>query len=603
MKVFKKIAASVMAVAMIFVMAVSSMSVSAAGFASQMLTNDQRIFYDELVKKYVTEFKDGETTSFMLGFRDQMAFENEVTTEQLFMATAMFVADYIAFLPWLDMDGIAYEGVDSPFVAAVSDYEVGEMTLGLAIAMFAVKEEYIGAEGELFGYVNNTIKYPAAEGGVESSNMALNGTVFAESTALTDSNNPDSAPRDDLATKLANDGNFSSRWQAQTEAKDGNTTWVAVDLGSAKTFDRLRIYWETARANADGYKVQVSDDGEAWTDVAATVSRQDDYKVDGTNTFYDQVALSEAQTAKYVRLFITAGNGKGAPSIYEFEVYNGEPAAAPATISGIEITKAPDKTEYYVGTYPIPDLTGMELAIVYTDGSREYLNDDQIKALQGVGSADVIGAAVDAKNQALYIQYLGYEVSTPITMVEESPVVDIDVVTKPTGEGLAGAVIEATTAEGTFNVEIAEDAEALFAVDMMGMGVSVYAVECEYGAYLAMLVNVGSPSVMFMGCSTNLYDSFTDVIAVSNGNDIFVATNVADQDIPEGAFIKATYTITRDGETVTDFVIINSAWTSITLGNVELTSADFGVNGEYVTGILFTNVDADDEIDVVFEIL
>ncbi|MFJ9539046.1 discoidin domain-containing protein [Streptomyces sp. NPDC101225] len=70
-----------------------------------------------------------------------------------------------------------------------------------------------------------------------------------------------SADEDDHEAGNATDGDPDSRWSSSFE----DDQWIQVDLGSPVTFDRVAILWETAYART--YTVQVSDDGETWTDV------------------------------------------------------------------------------------------------------------------------------------------------------------------------------------------------------------------------------------------------------------------------------------------------------------------------------------------------
>ncbi|MEU6141052.1 discoidin domain-containing protein [Streptomyces sp. NPDC047081] len=59
----------------------------------------------------------------------------------------------------------------------------------------------------------------------------------------------------------ATDGNPDTRWSSAFE----DDQWIQVDLGSSVAFDRVALLWETAYART--YTIQVSDDGESWTDV------------------------------------------------------------------------------------------------------------------------------------------------------------------------------------------------------------------------------------------------------------------------------------------------------------------------------------------------
>ncbi|MEV4317137.1 discoidin domain-containing protein [Actinocrispum sp. NPDC049592] len=59
------------------------------------------------------------------------------------------------------------------------------------------------------------------------------------------------------------DGDRNSRWSSQYQDNE----WLQVDLGSAMSFDRVVLLWETAYAAT--FKIQVSQDGNSWTDVAS----------------------------------------------------------------------------------------------------------------------------------------------------------------------------------------------------------------------------------------------------------------------------------------------------------------------------------------------
>lgn len=96
-----------------------------------------------------------------------------------------------------------------------------------------------------------------------------------------------------------------------------------------------------------------------------------------------------------------------------------------------------------------------------------------------------------------------------------------------------------------------------------------------------------------------------ETAVVDGVKSVFVATNVAEADVPAGASIKASYTITlEDGKIATGEELITAAYTSIALGEAELTAAD--INGadaaDFVTGILFNNVPENATIEVVFTV-
>ncbi|MFB7085240.1 discoidin domain-containing protein [Streptomyces sp. NPDC056296] len=81
---------------------------------------------------------------------------------------------------------------------------------------------------------------------------------------------PASASSTDNATNTAAaavDGDDNTRWSSAYSDEQ----WIRVDLGEAKDFDRISLLWESAYALT--FTVQVSDDGEDWTDVKAVDNR------------------------------------------------------------------------------------------------------------------------------------------------------------------------------------------------------------------------------------------------------------------------------------------------------------------------------------------
>lgn len=66
---------------------------------------------------------------------------------------------------------------------------------------------------------------------------------------------------------LAVDGDPVSRWAVSVADRAKPDSWLAVDLGEARDFDRVTLRWEAAAGR--GYVVQGSADGRAWTDLVA----------------------------------------------------------------------------------------------------------------------------------------------------------------------------------------------------------------------------------------------------------------------------------------------------------------------------------------------
>ncbi|QFU89971.1 discoidin domain-containing protein [Amycolatopsis sp. YIM 10] len=66
--------------------------------------------------------------------------------------------------------------------------------------------------------------------------------------------------------KYAIDGNATTRWAVSTADRPRADSWLAVDLGSAVEFDRVKIVWEAAAGRR--YRIETSPDGATWTEAA-----------------------------------------------------------------------------------------------------------------------------------------------------------------------------------------------------------------------------------------------------------------------------------------------------------------------------------------------
>ncbi|MDQ6422159.1 family 20 glycosylhydrolase [Paenibacillus sp. LHD-117] len=110
---------------------------------------------------------------------------------------------------------------------------------------------------------------------------------------------------------LAFDGSVSSssRWSSAHTDNE----WISVDLGERQDISKVVLKWEGAYAK--GYKLQVSDDAQSWTDVYATSAG-----VGGVETI-----KFPTERAKYVRMLGTKRAGTYGFSLYEFEVYPPNP--------------------------------------------------------------------------------------------------------------------------------------------------------------------------------------------------------------------------------------------------------------------------------------
>jgi len=155
-----------------------------------------------------------------------------------------------------------------------------------------------------------------------ATNLALNKTAASSSIEAAG-----------LEASKAIDGNATTTRWASTEGVDPQ--WLSVDLGASYSITSVKITWEAAYAST--YQVQISADGNNWTDLKSITGN--------TALVNNHTGLSG--TGRYIRVY---GTTRGTPygySIYELEVYGTAAAqAASAAATGL--------TEARISVYPSP---------------------------------------------------------------------------------------------------------------------------------------------------------------------------------------------------------------------------------------------------------
>lgn len=143
-------------------------------------------------------------------------------------------------------------------------------------------------------------------------NVALNkapSAYTASSQSNDGSGETNSQPDKDRSAFRAFDGNPATRWGSN----GGDDNWLQVDLGKTHVIDKVVLMWEAAYASE--YKIQVSEDGSAWTDVYS----RNDASVTGDHT--DEIQLDQPAEGRYVRMQGVKAATQWGLSLYEFEVY------------------------------------------------------------------------------------------------------------------------------------------------------------------------------------------------------------------------------------------------------------------------------------------
>ena len=175
------------------------------------------------------------------------------------------------------------------------------------------------------GYVPNDTN-PLAKRRVEERNVSASLSALTNlclgATATASSSRSGNVP------SRAIDGNLSTWWQANGNPSVGSPQWLSVNMGSAKTFNRV-IFTEPAGNTITAYTIRYSSNGSSWTNVSSPVAS----KV-GTVTTVNFTAV----TARYHRINITASTATR-PSISEYESYNTNQVRSVSLGQGKYVTK------------------------------------------------------------------------------------------------------------------------------------------------------------------------------------------------------------------------------------------------------------------------
>jgi hypothetical protein len=101
------------------------------------------------------------------------------------------------------------------------------------------------------------------------------------------------------------DGDLGTRWSSEFS----DPQWLAVDLGAPTKISGVELVWEGAYATA--YAIQISNDGQKWTDV---------YKTKNGKGGTDGIRFAPVET-RWVRYFGTKRGTKYGHSLWEFRVF------------------------------------------------------------------------------------------------------------------------------------------------------------------------------------------------------------------------------------------------------------------------------------------
>jgi hypothetical protein len=175
------------------------------------------------------------------------------------------------------------------------------------------------------------------------------------------------------------DGSTANRYSS--DAVQASGMWFQVDMGSARTFNQVTLNSGGWSGDfAVGYDVQVSNNGTTFTSVAT-----------GTGTASPETATFTPQTARYIRVQLTAPSTGPWWSVAEFTVDTDGSSPPPTTTTG-----APPTTT--TGTTPPPP-TGGSLGpnvFVFTPSMSQAAIQSTLDTISGQQSGNQFGTQRDA---------------------------------------------------------------------------------------------------------------------------------------------------------------------------------------------------------------
>ncbi len=180
--------------------------------------------------------------------------------------------------------------------------------------MFCKKWKRAGAWALAVSLIFGSVQFQALQAKAEDSVNAARSAAATASDSETDSLTPEKAIDGDTTGR-------NSRWAS---ARGDGPVWIQLHWNTPQTMKNIVIYWE--RKNVQNYRLEVSDDGTAWSD---PIWSNPGYPSKNKET----IILETPVTASYLRLYIGTVKSQGddesetawnTASLYELEVYENE---------------------------------------------------------------------------------------------------------------------------------------------------------------------------------------------------------------------------------------------------------------------------------------
>ncbi len=181
----------------------------------------------------------------------------------------------------------------------------------------------------------------------DGENLSIGATAFADS---------DNTTYNYVASSI-NDSDYSTRWQSNQNVESVGYNYAGVQYAASTAVDKVVVWFETARPNADGISIEVSDDGVNYTTVTnLVVGTEEAITINPTtqqtcDNIYKYTITFDTVETTYIRIYMTNANNKTKEmSIWEFETYCESSVATPTGsfgMSGAQIRANTEDAEKY----------------------------------------------------------------------------------------------------------------------------------------------------------------------------------------------------------------------------------------------------------------
>lgn len=260
---------------------------------------------------------------------------------------------------------------------------------------------------------------------------------------------------------LAIDGDNGTRWES---AQTDDETWT-LDMGQARTFSRIKIYWEGAYAKE--FTLSISNDGESWSSLYVETNL--------TQADWQTIDVAET-TARYIQYHGTKRATQWGQSFFEFQVL----LPGVSVLTKIELS-APAVAKVAKGVNLVAraldqNNTEMSVALSYeiTPADAGAVVDGKYVPAK-VGNASIVAKSGTVSSPAIEIfGYEGTNLALSSNLATDNKIV-AQVAENPNGsandaffavDGNDGSVWQGSLTNGTAGDEESRTFDAWFVVDL-----------------------------------------------------------------------------------------------------------------------------------------